>query len=62
MSNALEISQTINFMDELTAITYAEAVLAHCKETGLHTTLDEIKIWVEAVRKDRSLKMPPSHF
>ena len=46
---------------EQAAIEAAAASLAHYKKTGLHTTLDEVKVWAIAVRKDRSAKMPTCH-
>ena len=46
---------------EQAAIEAAAASLAHYKKTGLHTTLDEVKAWANAVRKDRSTKMPACH-
>ncbi len=46
---------------EQAAIEAAAASLANYKKTGLHTTLDEVKVWAKAVRKDRSAKMPACH-
>ncbi len=46
---------------EQAAIEAAAAALADYKKTGLHTTLDELKHWAKAVRKDRSKKMPACH-
>jgi predicted transcriptional regulator len=46
---------------EQAAIQAAAASLAHYKKTGLHTTLDEVKVWAKAVRKNRSAKMPACH-
>jgi hypothetical protein len=61
MPNALEKSQSINVITELAAAEAAAVSLTHYKNTGLHTTLDEIKIWAKAVQLDRSVKMPPVH-
>ncbi len=46
---------------EQAAIEAAAVSLAHYKKTGLHTTLDEVKSWAKAVRKDCSKKMPACH-
>jgi predicted transcriptional regulator len=46
---------------EQAAIAAAMASLDHYQQTGLHTTLDEVKNWAAAVRKDRSAKMPACH-
>ncbi len=46
---------------EQAAIQSAAASLMHYKKTGLHTTLDEVKDWAKAVRKDRKAKMPACH-
>lgn len=46
---------------EQAAIEAAAASLAHYQKTGLHTTLDEVKDWAKAVRKDRNAKMPACH-
>ena len=46
---------------EQAAIQAAAASLAHYEKTGLHTTLDEVKVWAKAVRKNRSAKMPACH-
>lgn len=39
----------------------AAASLAHYNKTGLHTTLEEVKGWAKAVRKDRKAKLPTCH-
>ena len=46
---------------EQAAIEAAVTSLAHYKKTGLHTTLDEVKVWAKAVRKNRSAKLPACH-
>jgi predicted transcriptional regulator len=46
---------------EQAAIQAAAASLAHYKKMGLHTTLDEVKVWAKALRKNRSAKMPACH-
>jgi predicted transcriptional regulator len=46
---------------EQAAIAAAVASLEHYQKTGLHTTMDEVKNWAKAVRKDRSAKMPACH-
>jgi predicted transcriptional regulator len=46
---------------EQAAIAAAVASLDHYQQTGLHTTLDDVKNWATAVRKDRSAKMPACH-
>ena len=42
-------------------IAAAAASLAHFQKTGLHTTLDEVKDWAKALRKNRRAKMPACH-
>lgn len=46
---------------EQAAVDAAVVSLAHYQKTGLHTDLDEIKVWAKAVRKNRSAKMPACH-
>jgi predicted transcriptional regulator len=46
---------------EQAAIAAAVASLDHYQKTGLHSTLDEVKDWAKAMRKDRSAKMPACH-
>jgi predicted transcriptional regulator len=46
---------------EQAAIAAATASLDHYKKTGMHTTLNEVKDWAKAVRKNRSEKMPACH-
>jgi predicted transcriptional regulator len=46
---------------EQAVITAAAASLDHYQQTGLHSTLDELKDWAKAVRIDHSVKMPGCH-
>jgi predicted transcriptional regulator len=46
---------------EQAAIAAATASLDHYQKTGLHTTLDEVKDWAKALRKDRNTKMSACH-
>lgn len=42
-------------------IAVAESSLIHCKETGLHITLDEFDSWVDQVQQDPSAPLPTCH-
>lgn len=46
---------------EHAVIAVAATSLHHYQETGLHITLDELKQWVKAVRKNRKTKIQPCH-
>ena len=46
---------------EQAAVDAAVASFAHYQKTGLHTDLDEIKVWAKAVRKNRSAQLPACH-
>jgi predicted transcriptional regulator len=46
---------------EQRSIDAAEQSLQHYKQTGLHTTLDEMKAWAKAVKLNRGTAMPACH-
>lgn len=50
-----------NITDEFQWVRAAESAIKHHGSTGLHITLDEVKGWVQAIKKDRGTQLPKCH-